>query len=65
MSLMSLVVTLIVVGILLWLLNSYLPMDAKIKQILNAVVVIAVVLWLLSAFGVLGKASAIQLPRVR
>lgn len=65
MSLMSLIVTLIVVGILLWLLNTYLPMDAKIKQILNAVVVIAVILWLLSAFGVLGRANAIQLPRVR
>ena len=65
MSLMSLIVTLVVVGILLWLLNTYLPMDAKIRQLLNAVVVIAVVLWLLSAFGVLGRANAIQLPRVR
>jgi hypothetical protein len=65
MSLMSLIVTLIVVGVLLWLLNTYLPMDAKIKQILNAVVVIVVILWLLSAFGVLGRANAIQLPRVR
>jgi type IV secretory pathway TrbL component len=65
MSLMSLIVTLIVVGILLWLLNTYLPMDAKIRQLINAVVVIAVVLWLLSAFGVLGRANAIQLPRVR
>jgi len=42
----SVVVTLIVIGILLWLVNSYIPMDAKIKQILNAFVVIAVVLWL-------------------
>lgn len=65
MSLMSLVITLIVVGVLLWLLNTYLPMDAKIKQILNAVVVIAVILWLLGSFGVLGRASTIQLPRVR
>jgi hypothetical protein len=50
----SIVVTLIVVGVLLWLINTYIPMDGKIKQILNVVVVIAVVLWLLSAFGVLG-----------
>lgn len=50
MSLISLVIVLIVVGVLLWLVNSYIPMDGKIKQIMNAVVVIAVVLWLLSLF---------------
>lgn len=44
------VVVLIVIGVLLWLANSYIPMDGKIKQILNAVVVIAVVLWLLALF---------------
>lgn len=50
MSLVSLVVTLIVVGVLLWLVNAYIPMDAQIKKILNIVVVIAVVLWVLSIF---------------
>jgi len=45
MSLISLVIVLIVVGVLLWLVNTYIPMDGKIKQILNVVVVIAVVLW--------------------
>lgn len=49
----SLIVTLIVVGVLLWLVNTYVPMDGKIKNILNIVIVIAVVLWLLSAFGLL------------
>jgi hypothetical protein len=49
-DLISLVVVLIVIGVLLWLVNSYIPMDAKMNQILNAVVVIAVVLWLLSLF---------------
>jgi len=44
--------------VLLWLVNNYIPMDAKIKSILNIVVVIAVVLWLLSAFGVLGPLSS-------
>ena len=53
MSLISLVITLIVVGVLLWLVNAYIPMDAKIKKILNVVVVIAVVIWLMYAFGVL------------
>jgi len=53
MSLVSIVITLIVVGVLLWLVNTYIPMDRKIKSILNAVVVIAVILWLLQVFGVL------------
>ena len=54
MSLITLVITLIVVGILLWLVNTYIPMDAKIKQVLNVVVIIVVVLWLLRAVGILG-----------
>ena len=53
MSLITIVVSLIVVGVLLWLVNTYIPMDGKIKQILNAVVVVVVVLWLLNVFGVL------------
>jgi hypothetical protein len=61
----SLVITLIVVGVLLWLVNTYIPMDGKIKQILNVVVVICVVAWLLSAFGVLGHSNDIQVPQVR
>jgi len=65
MSLVSLVVTLIVVGVLLWLVNTYIPMDGKIKQILNAVVVICVVIWLLYAFGVIGRAGEIRVPRVQ
>jgi hypothetical protein len=51
MDLIQLVVVLIVVGVLLWLVNNYIPMDRKIKNILNIVVVIAVVLWLLNVFG--------------
>jgi len=47
------VVVLIVVGVLLWLVNNYIPMQATIKKILNAVVVIAVVSWLLNGFGLL------------
>ena len=65
MSLISLLVTLIVVGVLLWLVNAYIPMDGKIKQILNIVVVVVVVLWLLSAFGVLGHGEDIRVPRVQ
>lgn len=61
MSLISVVFILIVVGVLLWLANNYIPMDNKIKTIMNAVVVIAVILWLLSAFGVLGSLGSIQI----
>ena len=57
MPLISVVIVLIVVGVLLWLVNAYLPMDAKIKKILNIVVVIAVVLWLLQVFGILAMAN--------
>jgi hypothetical protein len=65
MSLISLLITLVVVGVLLWLVNTYIPMDHKIRNIINIVVVIAVVLWLLSAFGVLGDAGNIRVPQVR
>ena len=63
MSLISLIVTLIVIGVLLWLINSYIPMDGKIKKILNVVVVICVVIWLLSVFGVIGHTGDIQIGR--
>jgi len=65
MSLLSLALTLIVVGVLLWLVNTYIPMDTKIKRILNAVVVICVVVWLLYAFGVLGRGGDIRVPQIR
>ena len=60
MDLVSLVIALIVVGVLLWIVNTYIPMDSKIKNILNIVVVIAVVLWLLTVFGVLGRVPHIR-----
>jgi hypothetical protein len=63
MPLMSVLVTLIVVGIVLWLINTYIPMDGKIKQILNIVAVIAVVIWLLRVFGVWGNLGNIQVGR--
>lgn len=51
MPIIGLIVALIVVGVLLYLVNTVLPMDAKIKTILNVVVVLFVCLWILSAFG--------------
>jgi hypothetical protein len=60
MSLVTIVITLIVVGVLLWLVNTYIPMDGKIKNIINIVVVIVVVLWLLNVFGVMGNLRSIR-----
>jgi len=60
MSLVSIIIALIVAGVLLWLINTYIPMDRKIKNILNIVVVIAVVLWLLRAFGVLDSIKGVR-----
>jgi hypothetical protein len=60
MSLITIVITLIIAGVLLWLVNTYIPMDGKIKKILNIVVVVVVVLWLLNVFGVLGHLGNVR-----
>lgn len=57
MPLLTLILVLVAIGVILWLVNTYIPMDPTIRKIINVVVVIAVVLWLLSAFGVLGELS--------
>ena len=64
MPLINVVLTLIVVGVVLWLINTYIPMQATIKKILNVVVVIVVILWLLYGFGVLSSSGDIRLPKV-
>lgn len=58
MSLINLLIVLVVVGVILWLVNTYIPMDGKIKSILNVIVVIAVIIWLLQAFGIMGGSIA-------
>jgi hypothetical protein len=62
---MSLIVALIVVGVLLWLVNGYIPMDEKLKNIRNLVVVTCVALWLLYAFGIMGRSGDIRAPQIR
>jgi len=57
MLLIQLVIVLVIVGVALWAINNYIPMDATIKKILNVVVIIVVLLWLLSIFGILGSMS--------
>ncbi|HEX4293334.1 MAG TPA: Thivi_2564 family membrane protein [Rhizomicrobium sp.] len=63
MPLVTIVLILIAVGVLLWLVNTYIPMDGKIKGILNAVVVIAVVIWLLQVFGLLNTITNIHVGK--
>ena len=63
MPLLHVVVVLIVVGVLLWLVNSFIPMAGTIKSILNAVVVICVILWLLDVFGLFHSLSRIHVGR--
>jgi hypothetical protein len=60
MSLITIVIVLIVVGVLLYLVNNYIPMDGTIKRILNVVVIIVLVIWLLKAFGLFDSVSALK-----
>ena len=63
MTLINLIIILMVVGVILWLINTYLTMDGKIKSILNGVVVVVVVLWLFRVFGVLDSLTAIHIGK--
>jgi hypothetical protein len=63
MPLIQLIIVLVIVGVLLWLVNSYIPMAASIKNILNIVVIIVVILWLLRVFGVLTNFPGIYIGR--
>ena len=61
MSLVTIIIALVIIGFLMWLINTYIPMARPIKTILNAVVVIVVILWLLSAFGIIHGVPGITL----
>ncbi len=60
MPLLDIVVTLVIVGVILWLINRFIPMASSIKTILNAVVVIAVIWWLLSVLGFVQSLSSVR-----
>lgn len=62
MPLVQILIALIVVGVLLWLVNSFIPMAGSIKSIFNAVVIIVVVVWLLNVFGLMHYVSNLHLP---
>lgn len=61
MPLLTIFIVILVVGVIMWLVNSYIPMQRTIKAILNAVVIIILIIWLLSVFGVLGSLQNIQI----
>ena len=63
MPLTHLVIVLIVVGVLLWVINRYIPMQATIKNILNVVVIIVVIIWLLSLFGIIDALHGIRVGK--
>jgi hypothetical protein len=63
MPLIQLVIVLVVVGVILWVINSYIPMQSTIKKIFNVVVIIVVIIWLLSVFGLIGDLSAIRIGK--
>lgn len=59
MPLLTIVIVLVIIGVIMWLVNVHIPMDATIKKVLNIVVLIAVVLWVLQVFGVLSSMNTI------
>jgi Flp pilus assembly protein TadB len=61
MPLIQLIIVLVIVGVVLWVINSYIPMQSTIKKILNVVVIIVVIIWLLSVFGVIDDISTIRI----
>lgn len=63
MSLLALVVALVAVGVVLYCINAFVPMDGKVKTVLNVVVVLVLVVWLLQAFGLLDAFSTVRVPR--
>ena len=60
MPILTIILVIVLVGVLLWALNSFVPMDSKVKSILNIVVVILLIVWLLRAFGLIGTLSSIH-----
>lgn len=61
MSLLAIVITLIVIGVLLWLMETYLPLDQTIKRIIQGLVIIVTVVWLLQVFGLLGSLNQVRI----
>lgn len=65
MTLVGIVVVLVIVGLILWLINTYIPMAGGIKSLLNIVVFIVVLIWLLQAFGLIGHIKGLHIPNLK
>ncbi len=63
MSLLTLLIALVAVGVVLYCINQFVPMDAKVKMILNVVVILVLVVWLLQAFGLISAFNDVRVPR--
>lgn len=61
MSLISLLITVAVVGLFLWLVNAYIPMESTVKRILNGIVIFVLVIWLLQSFGIIGSLGGLRI----
>jgi hypothetical protein len=64
MTLVQIAVVLIVIGVLMWLVNTYIPMMGAMKSLLNLVVIVVVVVWLLQTFGIIGPIAGVRIPRM-
>ena len=64
MTLINIVVVLVVAGLLMWLINTYIPMAQAIKSLLNIVVFVVVLVWLLQVFGVIGHIAGLHIPKI-
>jgi hypothetical protein len=64
MTLVQIAVVLTVIGVLMWLINTYIPMMGAMKSLLNLVVIVVVVIWLLQIFGIIGPIPGVRIPRV-
>jgi hypothetical protein len=65
MTLVGIVGVLVVVGLIMWLINTYIPMAAGIKSVLNIVVFLVVAVWLLQGFGIIGNIPGVRIPALR
>ncbi len=65
MTLVNIVVILVVVGLVMWLINTYIPMASAIKSLLNIVVFVVVLNWILQTFGLVGAIPGLKMPALK
>jgi hypothetical protein len=65
MTLVNIAAVLVVVGLVLWLINTYIPMAGGMKSLLNVVAFVVVLVWLLQGFGLMGAIPGVHIPALR